>query len=48
VASLLAWGKLSRLDFSPQPSVARWLGRVLERPAYKRMWDLRTKVSGGM
>jgi glutathione S-transferase len=48
VASILAWGKLSRLDFSPHPSVARWLERVLERPAYKRMWDLRTKVSGGM
>ena len=48
VASILAWGKLSRLDFSPHPSVARWLERALERPAYKRMWDLRKKVSGGM
>jgi glutathione S-transferase len=48
VASVLAWGKLSRLDFSPHPSVARWLERALERPAYKRMWDLRKKVSGKM
>ena len=30
VASILA---------SPHPSVARWLERALERPAYKRMWD---------
>src|SRR2546423_1701432 len=29
-------------------SAARWLERALERPAYKRMWDLRKKVSGGM
>ena len=48
VASILAWGKLSRLDFSPHPSVARWLERALERPAYKRMWDSRRKVSGGL
>src|SRR5947209_10198143 len=46
VASILAWGKLSRLDFSPHPSVARWLERALERPAYKRMWDPRRKMAG--
>ena len=47
VASILAWGKLSRLDFSPHPSVARWLERALERPAYKRMW-VAEKLSDGM
>jgi glutathione S-transferase len=44
VASILAWGKLARLDFSPHPSVARWLERALDRPAYKRMRDFRTRV----
>src|SRR3954452_23959708 len=48
IASILAWGKMSRLDFSAHPSVARWLERALERPAYKRMWDSRRKVSGGL
>jgi glutathione S-transferase len=40
VASIIAWGNLSRLDLSPHPSVARWLEQALERPAYKRITSL--------
>jgi glutathione S-transferase len=41
VASLLAWGKISRLDFSRHANVARWLQICLARPAYRRVSDLR-------
>jgi len=41
VASILAWGKIARLDFSRHPNVARWLEKSLARPAYKRVRDLR-------
>jgi glutathione S-transferase len=41
VASLIAWGKMARMDFSRQPNVARWLGKCLARPAYRRVWNLR-------
>ncbi len=41
VASILAWGKIAGLDFSPHPNVALWLEKSLARPAYKRMWGLR-------
>jgi glutathione S-transferase-like protein len=43
VASILAWGKIAGLDFSPHPNVARWLEKSLARPAYKRMWGLRNE-----
>jgi glutathione S-transferase len=41
VASLLAWGKIARLDFSAHPNVAQWLRRCLGRPAYLRVLDSR-------
>jgi glutathione S-transferase len=37
VASILVWGKMGRLDFSPHPEVARWLDACLARPAYGRV-----------
>ena len=37
VASILVWGKMGRLDFSPYPEVARWLDACLARPAYGRV-----------
>lgn len=37
VASILVWGKMGRLDFSPHPEVARWLDACLARPAYVRV-----------
>jgi glutathione S-transferase len=40
VASILAWGKMSRLDLSTHPEVTRWLDRCLSRPAYERVRDL--------
>jgi glutathione S-transferase len=40
VASVLAWGKMSRLDLSKHPDVLRWLGKCLSRPAYGRVRDL--------
>jgi glutathione S-transferase len=40
VASVLAWGKMSRLDLSTHPGVTRWLDRCLSRPAYGRVRDL--------
>ncbi len=43
VASILAWGKIAGLDFSPHPNVARWLEKSLARPAYERMWGLRNE-----
>jgi len=44
VASILAWGKIARLDFSRHPNVARWLEKSLARPAYKRVRDLRNSA----
>jgi glutathione S-transferase len=37
VASILAWGKMSRLDLSSAPHVAKWLNAALARPAYRRL-----------
>jgi glutathione S-transferase len=37
VASILAWGKMSRLTLSEFPQVARWLNSCLGRPAYTRV-----------
>jgi glutathione S-transferase len=37
VASILAWGKMSRLDLSSVPHVAKWLDAALRRPAYGRV-----------
>jgi len=39
VASILAWGKMGRLDLSPHPNVARWLDGCLARPANSRVRD---------
>jgi glutathione S-transferase len=47
VASILAWGKMSRLDLSTHPEVTRWLDRCLSRPAYERVRDLTTAQMGG-
>ena len=43
VASLLSWGKLAELDFSPHPNVAQWLEKCLSRPAYRSVWSLRMR-----
>jgi glutathione S-transferase len=37
VASILAWGKMVRLDLSAYPDLARWLDICLARPAYERV-----------
>jgi glutathione S-transferase len=37
VASILAWGKMARLDLSEFPEAARWLNNCLARPAYGRV-----------
>jgi len=37
VASILAWGKMSRLNFSGHPALAKWLDGCLARPAYGRV-----------
>jgi glutathione S-transferase len=37
VASILAWGKIARLDLSAYPDLARWLDGCLARPAYARV-----------
>ena len=37
VASILAWGKMARLDLSDVPHVAKWLDGSLRRPAYARL-----------
>ena len=37
VASILAWGKMGRLDLSAHPEVMRWLDKCLSRPAYERV-----------
>jgi len=34
VASEMAWAKAAKLDLSPWPRVAAWLGRCLGRPAF--------------
>ena len=39
VASILAWGKMARLDLSAHPDVARWLDSCLTRTAYGRVRD---------
>jgi glutathione S-transferase len=40
VASVLAWGKMARLDLSVHPALDRWLNACLARPAYGRVRDL--------
>jgi glutathione S-transferase len=42
IASILAWGKMGRLDMTAHPDVVRWLDSCLGRPAYRRVRD-RTK-----
>ena len=37
VAGILMWGKLSRMDMSAYPNLARWLDGCLARPAYARL-----------
>src|SRR5215831_19278038 len=39
VASILAWGKMARLNLAGFPPVARWLNSCLGRPAYMRVRD---------
>jgi glutathione S-transferase len=39
VASILAWGKMARLELSAHPEVRRWLDGCLARPAYGRVRD---------
>jgi len=39
VASILAWGKMGRLDLSSHSNLARWLDSYLARPAYGRVRD---------
>ena len=36
VASILAWGKIARLDLSAWPDLKRWLDACLARPANAR------------
>ena len=40
VASILAWGKMGRLDLSIHSNVTRWLNGCLSRSAYERVRDL--------
>lgn len=40
VASILAWGRIARLDLKPYPNVARWLDACLKRPANMRMREM--------
>src|ERR1043165_1955019 len=37
VASILAWGKMGRLNVSAYPALAKWLDGCLARPAYGRV-----------
>lgn len=37
VASILAWGKMARLNLSAYPALATWLDGCLARPAYGRV-----------
>jgi glutathione S-transferase len=39
VASILAWGRMARLNLSASPEVVRWLNACLGRPAYRRVRD---------
>ena len=39
VASILAWGKMGRLDLTSHSNVARWLDNCLARSAYGRVRD---------
>jgi glutathione S-transferase len=39
VASILAWGKMARLNLSDLPEISQWLNRCLARPAYNRVRD---------
>src|SRR5215471_17547400 len=39
VASILAWGKMGRLNLSDHAAVARWFDGCLARPAYGRVRD---------
>jgi glutathione S-transferase len=39
VASILAWGKMGRLNLSTHSNIARWLDSCLARPAYSRVRD---------
>jgi glutathione S-transferase len=40
VASVLSWARPARIDFSPFPKAADWLGRCALRPAAKAARDL--------
>ena len=40
VASVLSWARPARLDFTPFPKAADWLGRCALRPAAKAARDL--------
>ncbi len=46
VASILAWGKMGRLDLSKHSDVTRWLDDCLSRPAYGRVRDLTRRKDG--
>jgi glutathione S-transferase len=39
VASILAWGKMGRLNLSGHTDVTRWFDACLDRPAYGRVRD---------
>jgi glutathione S-transferase len=39
VASILAWGRMARLNLSACSEVARWLDACMARPAYRRLRD---------
>ncbi len=43
VASILAWGRIARLDLSAHPNVARWLDVCLKRPANLRVREMARK-----
>ncbi len=43
VASILAWGRIARLNFSTHPNVARWLDACLKRPAQLRVREMGRK-----
>ena len=40
VASILAWGKMGRLNLSTHANLVRWLDNCLGRPAYNRVRNL--------
>jgi glutathione S-transferase len=39
VASILAWGRMARLNLSAYSEVTRWLDTCFARPAYRRVRD---------